>query len=74
MRYIYSAEVKTIMKYDDNPDGTERYRSGVEFSNSKYNTTTVFLPARLELGQKLQIIITDELSDDSVPILGVTKE
>jgi hypothetical protein len=62
------------MKHDNNLDGTEKYSSGVEFSNSKYNTTTVYLPVRLELGQKLQIIITDELSDDSVPTLGVTKE
>jgi hypothetical protein len=66
MRYIYNAEVKAIMKHDNNLDGTEKYSSGIEFSTSKYDTKIVYLPVRLELCKKVQVIITDELSDDPV--------
>ena len=67
MKYTFDAEVTNVIKHaDDIKTGLPRYASGVEFctDDNKYSTKTVFLPTRLELGTKLQVIITDEVLID----------
>lgn len=59
MKIIYEARVSTVLQHEDNKDGSPKYSSGVEWKEGSYNTRTIYVGQRLELGQKMWVVVTD---------------
>lgn len=64
MRLVFNAKCKSITQLDQNKTtDNPRYSSLIQFrtSDNKYDSDIhISIPVRLELGQTIQIIVTDE--------------
>lgn len=69
MKIAFSGKVTAVLMLSD-----ESYNSKISFKTSEYNTETFYVPAKLELGQPVEIVVHDEATspEDVLIAAGVT--